>query len=187
MNGEKNTIAGRGQIATHEVHIATSDKMKLLQLLNENGIKLNGYAEMLLNHPAFTIPPEGSVYTVMEVTVESVGFCQGASLSQILEQAKASGYGLCPMGLAPFFRLTYMAQKEVEEETDKQHRAPVGSITIASLPLSNDVDFPKGFYIRKMNGELWLRGYICDDQHIWSKDDKFLFQTKGLEAAAVKR
>ena len=186
MDGEKNAIAGSGQIVTPEVHIAISDKMKLLQLLNENSIKLNGYAEMLLIYSSFTIPPEGSIYTVVEVTVESLGFYQGASLSEILEQAKASGYGLCPLGLAPFFRLTYMEQKEVEEETDKQHRAPVGSITIASLPLSNDVDFPKGFYIRKMNGELWLRGYICDDQHIWSKEDTFLFQAKGLEAAAQR-
>lgn len=173
-------------MTTYEVHITTADKTKLLQLLKENGIKLNGYAEMLLNHSAFTMPPEGSIYTVVEVTVGSLGFCRGASLSEILEQGKISGYGLCPLGLAPFFRLTYMEQKEVEEGADKQHRAPVGSITIASLPLSNDVDFPKGFYIRKMNGELWLRGYVCDDQHIWSKEDKFLFQTKGLEAAAQR-
>lgn len=34
----------------------------------------------------------------------------------------------------------------------QQHRAPVGSITIASEILTEDEDFPKGFYLRRING-----------------------------------
>jgi len=66
-------------------------------------MKLNAYAETLLNHPAFTIPSDSSIYTVMEVTAESIGFNQGASLPEILKEADALEYGLCPLGLAPFF------------------------------------------------------------------------------------
>jgi hypothetical protein len=159
----------------HEIIIETNDKCKLFEMLKRSGIKLNAYAEMLLEHPLFTLPPSGKIYMTVEVAVHQLGFDQGASLPEIFEKAQILGYGLCPPGLAPFFRLTYVKQNEENDLTGKKHQAPIGSITIAAPPLSNDIRFPKGFYVRKINGALWLRGYVCDDLHIWSKDDVFLF------------
>ena len=55
-------------------------------------------------------------------------------------------------------------------------RAPEGSLTVASEILSDDDEYPKGFYLRVVDDAAWLRGYRCDDEHIWSSDDRFLFR-----------
>ena len=49
------------------------------------------------------------------------------------------------------------------------------SITIASEILTEDDDFPKGFYLRKIDGMLWLRGYLADQLHVWNPDNHFIF------------
>ena len=46
----------------------------------------------------------------------------------------------------------------------------------ASDALSRDDEYPKGFYLRVVDGRAWLRGYRCDDGHSWSPDDRFIFQ-----------
>jgi hypothetical protein len=45
-------------------------------------------------------------------------------------------------------------------------RAPTGAIHVASEPLSRDVEYPKGFYLRIVDGQAWLRGYRCDDTYV---------------------
>ena len=50
-----------------------------------------------------------------------------------------------------------------------------GAITIASAILTEDDHFPKGFYLRRIKGVLWLRGYRSRPQHIWEHDDHFVF------------
>jgi hypothetical protein len=33
-----------------------------------------------------------------------------------------------------------------------------------------------GFYLRRIQGVLWLRGYRSALEHIWSADDRFVFR-----------
>ncbi|GAB3251424.1 hypothetical protein GCM10027562_11480 [Arthrobacter pigmenti] len=54
-------------------------------------------------------------------------------------------------------------------------RAPSGAIHIASEPLSEDVEYPKGFYIRVVDGQAWLRGYRCDDKYVWAPGQRLAF------------
>jgi hypothetical protein len=58
----------------------------------------------------------------------------------------------------------------------RQHQAPSGSITIATERLDDDDDVPKGFYLRRIEGVLWLRGYRSGGEHIWGAGDRFLFR-----------
>ncbi len=83
--------------------------------------------------------------------------------------------GLCPPELGPYLRLEYLDQPEGNFGSSMQHQAPSGSITIASEVLTEDEDFPKGFYLRRINGELWLRGYRADHLHVWNPGDHFIF------------
>ncbi|MDA0708693.1 MAG: helicase, partial [bacterium] len=46
---------------------------------------------------------------------------------------------------------------------------------IASQILTEDDDFPKGFYLRRIKGVLWLRGYRSWPGHVWEPDDHFVF------------
>ena len=60
-------------------------------------------------------------------------------------------------------------------EPVRRHQAPYGAITIALEILTEDDDFPKGFYLRRIKGVLWLRGYRSGPQHIYEHDDHFVF------------
>jgi hypothetical protein len=47
--------------------------------------------------------------------------------------------------------------------------APRGSLLRAQLGAS------KGFYLRRINGVLWLRGYRSGPEHIYSPEDRLVF------------
>lgn len=97
-------------------------------------------------------------------------------MAEIVTQAETLGLGLCPMELGPHLRLQYLDQPEgYWGQPERVHQPPSGSITIASEPLSDDHNIPKGFYVRRIKGELWLRGYRSGPGHVWQPDDHFLF------------
>ena len=43
-------------------------------------------------------------------------------------------------------------------------------ITVHARPI------PRSLYLRKVEGVLWLRGYVCSEDHRWSPDDVFAFE-----------
>jgi len=63
-----------------------------------------------------------------------------------------------------------------------QHRAPPGSITIASSPLDDSDETPKGFYLRRIDGVLWLRGYWSWPGNIWRPEDVLVFSRTSTAA-----
>ncbi|WP_433583956.1 helicase [Paenibacillus amylolyticus] len=78
--------------------------------------------------------------------------------------------------LGPYLRMQYLDQPEIcSTNISEGNKAPSGSITIESEALTEDNDFPKGFYLRRINDKLWLRGYLADHLHIWSPHDRFIF------------
>lgn len=150
-------------------------KLELIQKMNENNIFLNRLAEELIASDYFEVSKECYRTKVVELTVKDLGFVDGAVTSQLFNNAAKLKLDLCPLELAPYLRLAYLNQIEGYDESQLQNRAPYGSITIASKIFSEDVNVPKGFYLRRIQGELWLRGYIADEAHIWSPDDRFIF------------
>ena len=105
-----------------------------------------------------------------------LGFPDGATTAQLFKRASELGLELCPPELGPHLRLEYLDQPEgYSGNASQQNKAPSGSITIASEILTKEDDFPKGFYLRRINGVLWLRGYITDALHVWKPEDHFIF------------
>lgn len=43
-------------------------------------------------------------------------------------------------------------------------------ITVHARPI------PRSLYLRKVEGVLWLRGYVCDAAYRWLGDDLFAFE-----------
>lgn len=162
------------------VELGGLTKGELIQKLQQNSIMMNEYGDKLLSDDRFTTSE--TIYTLktVELTIRDLGFPEGATLPRIFKRSSELGLELCPLELAPYLRLEYLDQPEGNlEKQSRQHQAPTGSITIASEIVSKDDEFPKGFYLRNINGVLWLRGYIADDQHVWSPNDRFIFcQTK---------
>ena len=155
-----------GGLARHE----------LIAELASRNILLNAHAEALLADAVFDDAASQHTITVVESSVDDLGLRDGASLSQIFTTAEARGLLLCPPTTGPYLRLAVDEQASAPDSVLSAGRAPSGSLTVATPVLSDDDEYPKGFYLRVIDGQAWLRGYRCDDEHIWSPEDRFVFQ-----------
>ena len=152
---------------TRTVDVGGLTKSELIQELQRNSISLNAYGERLFADDHFTTSETSHRLKTVELTVRDLGFPEGATTAQIFERASELGLELCPLELGPHLRLRYLDQ-------------PEGFwITIASKKISEDNDFPNGFYLRRLDDGLWLRGYRAEPQYVYDSDNHFIFsQTK---------
>ena len=158
------------------VSVGGVSKLELLDALQRHAIEMNESAERLFASELFTTSETQYVVTTVELSVHNLGFPQGATTAELHAKAQALGLQLCPLELGPHLRLQYLDQPEgYWGMPERQHQAPSGSITVASASLSDDGGFPKGFYLRRIKGVLWLRGYRAGDDHVWEHDDRLLF------------
>lgn len=167
-----------GTPVTRRIRVGGVSKTALLARLESAGVRLNEFGLALFADHRFTTAPVRSVIEIVEMTVAGLGLHGGATFAQIIERAGETGLSVCPLELGPHFRLQYTDQPEGSlEQPPSRHRAPPGSITVASAPLSDndDEDTPKGFYLRRIEGVLWLRGYRSWAGHLWSPDDVLAF------------
>ena len=138
---------------------------------------MNEHARALFAHSAFVTSPATSTIGVIELSVSDLGFTGPATIASIHARAIELGHALCPLELGPYLRLQYLDQPEGYIGHPPSHgRAPPGSITVASAPISDDDTVPKGFYLRVIEGVPWLRGYRSDAEHAWAPEDRFVFK-----------
>lgn len=158
------------------IRIGGMSKSELLEELRKNGVQLNESAHILFAHDKFTTSEICSIVETVELSVAELGHAQGATSAQINERAATFGLSPCPLELGPHLRLEFLDQPEgYWGHPPSRHRAPPGSITVTSVPLTQDDEFPKGFYLRRIKGELALRGYHAGSQHVWSPEDRLVF------------
>jgi hypothetical protein len=162
---------------TRTAQVGGLSKAALREELQRNGIALNDAAEQLFASERFTTAATRYDVITVELTVGALGFPHGATTAAIVAHAAECGLDLCPLELGPHLRLQYRDQPEgYVGQPVRQHQAPSGAITIVSAPLSDDDTVPKGFYLRRINGMLWLRGYRAGADHIWEPDDQLIFR-----------
>ena len=166
------------QFKTRRVFVGAVTKEQLLFQLQEAHVQLNDAAMELFGSELFTTSSAGRCLTTVELAVTNLGFSDGATMPEIQRAAISQGLCLPPLELGPNLRLQYLDQPEghLGHEITK-HRAPFGSLTIASAPISDDHAFPKGFYLRRIEEKLCLRGYRSDLEHIYHPDDRLVFCT----------
>jgi hypothetical protein len=157
------------------VSIGGVDKPDLLAALRERDVRLNRAAEVLFADPRFTVSQERRTIEIAAVSVTELGFADGATYRQVTARALASGLEESPLELGPHLRLQFLAQPEGAAGEEKRGEAPPGSITIASVPLDDTDETPKGFYLRRSDGVLWLRGYWSWPGHVWKPNDVLVF------------
>ena len=158
---------------TRIIEIGGLDKYQLIEKMRENGILINAFGEKILMDINFTTSDIKIALETVELTVGDLGFLKGDTLRNIFKRANQLGLKLCPLEIAPYLRLDHLDQ--IGNEDFQKNQAPKGSITIASKIIKDEQNFPKGFYIRRIKDELWLRGYIASDDYIWNLDDHFIF------------
>lgn len=161
---------------TRAVRIGGVRKPALLAALEAQHVALNPAARALFADPRFTVAEVPSVLETVELSVAALGLRDGGTSAQLVERARELGLSLCPLELGPHLRLLWLDQPDGSVGfAPTQHRAPPGSVTVASRALSDEADVPKGFYLRTIEGVRWLRGYWCDAENVWNPDDRFVF------------
>ena len=151
-------------------------KEQLSNKLEEHGILINRYAEMFFAHPLFST--EQSIEAIVVVaSLREIGLESGATLDEIFQAIREKGYAPCPASAGLFLRFAWkdqpMSRSSVLSGT---HRAPDQAVTVLTAPFERNDDFPKGLYLRNVDGKLWLRGYICNAEHRFSGNDLIAFQ-----------
>jgi hypothetical protein len=145
--------------------------------LQRAGVELNELGRTLFAQPGFTTAAEASTVDTVELAVADLGCADGGVIATVLERARERGLRPCPLELGPHLRLQHRDQPEGHiGQPATRGRAPPGSITVVSLPVSDDEGVPKGFYLRRIDGILWLRGYRSGPEHVWSAQDRLLFR-----------
>ncbi len=174
MNFWRSTFKDRAGIRYYDIDFGGSSKDQLLLKLEGSSILLNEYSRQLFASELFATSAEIGRASIIELAVEDLGFRNGANLIEINDRMKQLNLFECPLELAPYFRLHYIEQAELHESG--KNKAPSGSVTVISRPLVDDDDFPKGFYLRKIDGKLWLRGYLCPMDHVWEPKARLAFR-----------
>jgi len=120
---------------------------ELIQLLNDHGVRLNAHSSTLLEHEVFEQrDPED--LRLVAVTVGQMGLARGGTLPEVFEAARERALALCPPDTGPYLRLAWMSQPNAPDSILSAGRSPAGAIKVAAGPLSGDVRYPKGFYVR---------------------------------------
>lgn len=151
---------------TPEILVSTGEEGRdgILELLTDAGVGLNDSARVLLAGPEFEDSERQDLIILFRTTAD-LGLPHGGTLPQVLAAAVGAGFELCPLTAAPYLRLALLDQADASDSVLSAGRAPSGAINVASHPPSHDVEHPKGFYLRVVDGQRWLRGYRCDDEY----------------------
>ncbi len=171
-----NTLGTRLNDGSHEVTVGGLSRHDLKSELNSRQVQLNAHAQVLLDNSVFDDAATKQAIVVIERRVSDLGLPDGGTLSQIFNAAQKYGLALCPPTTGPYLRLSMTQQESSTDSVMSRGQAPEGSFTVAAHALGDDDEYPKGFYLRVVDGQPWLRGYRCDDRHLWAPDDRFIFQ-----------
>lgn len=150
-------------------------RAELRAALHSRGVLLNAYAETLLDASVFEPrAPEG--IRIVERDVSDLGLRAGGTLVEVFSAARDQGLALCPPDTGPYLRLAMTTQANAPDSVLSAGRSPAGALKVGSALLTDDAEFPKGFYLRVVDGQHWLRGYRCDAEYRFSPGDRFAFR-----------
>lgn len=157
-----------------EIEIGGLSKKQLLETLNNANVRINELGLTLLNSEYFITTEFRRKVFLTEIKLKELGFENGCNLSTLFEAAHIHGLKPCSEETAPYLRLSYIQSNS--KGMERLHKSPPDSATVVSRIIDNDDDFPKGFYLRTVDNQLWLRGYICNNNHIFDPNDLFIFE-----------
>ena len=150
----------------------------LLDRLQSLGVEMNDFAHKYINDLRYSVTSVATTVDIRFITAEELGFTEGGTLKEIQAAASRAGLELCPPDTALYLRICYSDETETQGDVLTIGDCPEGTITVASRPVSNIAGIHKGFYIRKTADQLWLRGYECDEGHVWPPVSMFAFAVK---------
>ena len=181
VGSDKTTLVNSVQTFGKKIITTTTGGLEQEALrahLKTQHILLNDYAEMLLESQFFTVSPKARTTSFQILTIAELGLATGGTLPEVYHAASTQQLALCSYEEAVYLRLalTEQADSSLKDGRYSTNEAPAEAFTVASPVVTPDDNFPKGFYLRQIDGEVWLRGYCCDDLHRFKASDQFVFR-----------
>ncbi len=175
-------IPGGKEMRMIQIKRETLTETQALETLKERGIQINHYAEQFISHPCFSARGPQEMTTAI-VSLQELGLNCGASIYELIHFIKETQYCPCPWDTGYFLRLAWTDQPQSRNSIlTGTHSSPDQAVTVLSEPLERDDDFPKGLYLRNVDGDLWLRGYVCDASYRFDSDALFALALRGQQA-----
>jgi hypothetical protein len=134
--------------------------------LKKNGNRIGDWANDILGKPAFTVASEETEVELVVLTVEELGFKDGATRKDIYDRALERGLALCPAEVGPQLRLQYNDQPSGEW------------LVVAMEPITgsagSDGDL-RVFGVARDSGDVWLNANYGNPDNFWNADNRFVF------------
>ena len=158
------------------IRVGGLSKSELLQRLKLHGVMLNEIGTNLFASEGFVVLPNETTIQVVETTPAELGLPDGGVFEEVIRAAQDRGLSLCPVEVGPYLRLVLMDQAEGAVGSGQtRNTAPPRSLTVMSIPTSTNEDEYRGFYLRRIEGTLWLRGFQSWSGHTWQPQDALIF------------
>lgn len=136
-----------GKIKTFETTIGGKTKEELEKELKQKNITVGTYAQQLLDSPDFTTSKNVEDIDLVRLTVEGLGFSNGATTDEIYKKAEEFGLELCPPEVGPQLRLSYSGDEylriAMKQITDRDGSPSVFSLSRGGAELFLDADGAK--------------------------------------------
>ena len=125
---------------------------------------IGDWANDIIGKPAFTVATEEIEVDLVIVTVEELGFKDGAKRSDIYKRAIELGLQLCPNEVGPQLRLQYMDQ-------------PKGQwLLIGMEPITDSDGNLRVFGVERNDvGKLWLYANYGSPVYVWDGSHRWVF------------
>ena len=134
--------------------------------LKKAGFKISDWANDIIGKPAFTVASGEEEIQLVNLSVEELGFKNGAKYGDICARAKELGLELCPNEVGPQLRLQYKDQPKGEW------------LRIAMEPITDsdgDLDI---FNVGHDGDGLWLRSNLGFSDDFWDASNRLVFRLR---------
>lgn len=155
------TKFAEGKIVQKEFILGSGAKtfQEFEDAMTSKGYEFSDGSENAMKQSDFTVSNERKKIDLVVVSVESLGFPNGAEYSQIKNRAQELGFQLAPAELGPQLRLQYDDQPNDE------------SLYIGMKEIGKSIFN----VVRFLDGEAWLDATSADKMFKWERDTRFVF------------
>lgn len=141
--------------------LKTADDFR--KAIKDKRMRIGDYANDILGKPQFTVATEETEVDLVIVSVEELGYKNGAKLNNIYARAEERGLQRCPSEVGPQLRLQYTDQP-------KDERLIMGMKPITGSDGSLDL-----FRVAHDDRVLWLYSRYVNPDDFWSGYSRFVF------------
>lgn len=152
-----------GKIRRYNIEIGGKTKDQLKKELKEKDIKTSDWADDILESKDFVISKKIEKADLVRLTIEDLGFSDGATTDEIYKRAKDFGLELCPAEVGPHLRLQYSGGEWM---------------CIAMKQIADRDGFPDVFHLVRNGDGLWLNGNNAKPARRWLSRHQFVFSLR---------